>query len=219
MAASAKTCCGCNQNFDSLSKCSACKEAQYCSKACQVSHWKTHKIECEQTRLNNLLLKISKNEYTGFMDCDAFDAFMGSMDQMLKHALKKQVDLPPLTKFLNPKRYFENERHKGSKSKVSPCQEVKGIMQYLTMAAYNKTNSSKLDFYDKLSDNSTQAKQQILDFCNVNDKKMNKKLGKFSTLLIQMSLLKYKNQKVLSFVFVDYVTSLNWCKVLVSILV
>ena len=32
-----------------LSDCARCKQARYCSKACQVAHWPAHKLECKNS--------------------------------------------------------------------------------------------------------------------------------------------------------------------------
>ena len=32
-----------------LSDCARCKQARYCSKACQVAHWSSHKLECKSS--------------------------------------------------------------------------------------------------------------------------------------------------------------------------
>ena len=39
-------CCGPGQ--PSLLSCSACKQTKYCSRTCQKSHWKTHKLRCSK---------------------------------------------------------------------------------------------------------------------------------------------------------------------------
>ncbi len=43
-------CCGCEKPSSNLKKCSSCGVAAYCSRACQVQHWKEggHKQECAQ---------------------------------------------------------------------------------------------------------------------------------------------------------------------------
>ena len=43
-------CSGCGRQATSLKKCSRCRVAAYCSRACQVHHWKEggHKQECAQ---------------------------------------------------------------------------------------------------------------------------------------------------------------------------
>ena len=44
------SCSGCGQRVSSLKKCSRCHVAAYCSRACQVQHWKKggHKQQCAQ---------------------------------------------------------------------------------------------------------------------------------------------------------------------------
>jgi hypothetical protein len=40
-------CSNCGEEAAQLMKCGRCKGPQYCSKACQVQHWKAeHKAEC-----------------------------------------------------------------------------------------------------------------------------------------------------------------------------
>jgi hypothetical protein len=39
-------CAQCNFEFPHLKICSRCEQVRYCSKACQRSHWKVHKKEC-----------------------------------------------------------------------------------------------------------------------------------------------------------------------------
>lgn len=42
------SCWGCGKKFKKMQCCSKCKEARYCSKACQVSHWQgQHKFSCK----------------------------------------------------------------------------------------------------------------------------------------------------------------------------
>jgi hypothetical protein len=42
-----KRCFWCRQRFSSLLRCAGCKSVAYCSKDCQVGHWKAgHKQEC-----------------------------------------------------------------------------------------------------------------------------------------------------------------------------
>ena len=46
---------------DATNGCSKCKKAQYCSKKCQLAHWKNHKTYCGKTICNIQKLKeISK---------------------------------------------------------------------------------------------------------------------------------------------------------------
>ena len=49
-AVSVPRCSGCGNNAAHLRKCAACKVAAYCSRACQVKHWKEggHRRECAQ---------------------------------------------------------------------------------------------------------------------------------------------------------------------------
>ena len=43
----ADTCDYCGQ-YSTTKKCSGCKEARYCTPACQKSHWSDHKLLCRQ---------------------------------------------------------------------------------------------------------------------------------------------------------------------------
>ena len=45
---STRGCDCCGSRVKALSKCNACKKASYCSRECQVNHWKTHKVECKK---------------------------------------------------------------------------------------------------------------------------------------------------------------------------
>lgn len=46
-------CHGCDQMFErKLMECSRCKSASYCSKECQVAHWKVHKHHCKKRDVN-----------------------------------------------------------------------------------------------------------------------------------------------------------------------
>lgn len=44
-------CAGCHHTKLDLMQCSQCRSYYYCSKECQVSHWKTHKKECKQVEI------------------------------------------------------------------------------------------------------------------------------------------------------------------------
>ncbi|PRW58525.1 SET domain [Chlorella sorokiniana] len=44
------SCAGCGSSSVELHSCSACRQAEYCSKACQVKHWPEHKAECKAAR-------------------------------------------------------------------------------------------------------------------------------------------------------------------------
>jgi MYND finger len=43
-----------------LQRCSACKKAKYCSRTCQLKHWKDHKAECKATQELNPALARSQ---------------------------------------------------------------------------------------------------------------------------------------------------------------
>ena len=47
---SASACSGCSKSSFQLRKCGGCRQAAYCSRGCQVRHWKEggHKQECAQ---------------------------------------------------------------------------------------------------------------------------------------------------------------------------
>ena len=48
-----------------LLKCNGCGMALYCSKECQRSHWKAHKVDCKrQQALNKLTIDILKEAST-----------------------------------------------------------------------------------------------------------------------------------------------------------
>ena len=42
----ARTCAHCSKVGASMKKCRQCKKIYYCSKACQVAHWPTHRVAC-----------------------------------------------------------------------------------------------------------------------------------------------------------------------------
>ena len=44
----ATLCSNCSKEGGTLSKCSACKRASYCSKECQKQHWNEHKKTCKK---------------------------------------------------------------------------------------------------------------------------------------------------------------------------
>jgi len=48
VGAKKKCCATCGKTDVKLMACSRCKKAFYCSKPCQVSGWKTHKLVCKQ---------------------------------------------------------------------------------------------------------------------------------------------------------------------------
>mmetsp|Transcript_37067 Transcript_37067/g.64990 ORF Transcript_37067/g.64990 Transcript_37067/m.64990 type:complete len:556 (-) Transcript_37067:298-1965(-) len=42
-----KRCDGCNEIFEMLRQCNRCKRSFYCTRECQLNHWRTHKAECQ----------------------------------------------------------------------------------------------------------------------------------------------------------------------------
>ncbi|CAN0042741.1 unnamed protein product, partial [Phaeothamnion confervicola] len=45
------SCCGRDEQPNvKLLQCGACKTTKYCSKQCQVDHWKSHKAQCKEAR-------------------------------------------------------------------------------------------------------------------------------------------------------------------------
>ena len=57
------SCAQCNNNQSKLLLCGACKQVRYCSKNCQVSHWKSnHKHQCKQMRNKQNKASETKNE-------------------------------------------------------------------------------------------------------------------------------------------------------------
>jgi len=52
MACNKFFCFGCTQPLDNsqLQWCSGCKQAYYCARTCQKTHWKEHKLICSQNR-------------------------------------------------------------------------------------------------------------------------------------------------------------------------
>lgn len=45
-------CSNCKQEKSGMRQCSACKNALYCSKACQNQHWRQHKRQCTGLKTN-----------------------------------------------------------------------------------------------------------------------------------------------------------------------
>jgi hypothetical protein len=43
----AKACSKCGAEGDNMQRCGRCKAVYYCSRECQVGHWKEHKVKCE----------------------------------------------------------------------------------------------------------------------------------------------------------------------------
>jgi hypothetical protein len=42
-----RVCWLCGSAAEKLKKCTGCQAALYCSKDCQVAHWKEHKSDCK----------------------------------------------------------------------------------------------------------------------------------------------------------------------------
>ena len=53
-------CWGCREMREELLKCSICKKAVYCSRACQKQHWRIHKHDCQDLDENYCSIQISK---------------------------------------------------------------------------------------------------------------------------------------------------------------
>ena len=45
---SMKGCAKCGNRLKALSKCAGCRTVSYCSRECQVQHWKDHKVQCKK---------------------------------------------------------------------------------------------------------------------------------------------------------------------------
>jgi len=65
------TCFGCNQKMKDLKLCSRCKTAMYCSRECQVAHWKgSHKKLCRHMNMLSNLVKMDFSTFDGFTHWD-----------------------------------------------------------------------------------------------------------------------------------------------------
>ncbi|EUC55442.1 MYND finger protein [Rhizoctonia solani AG-3 Rhs1AP] len=58
------TCAQCHKRLvqSDLKRCSKCKKATYCSKECQIAHWKTHKLSCSKPSAQIVAIEVI-NEY------------------------------------------------------------------------------------------------------------------------------------------------------------
>ena len=60
-------CLNCLKEVSASLRCSRCRTALYCSKACQKKHWKVHKNICEDSNTdednNEKLFLKAKNQY------------------------------------------------------------------------------------------------------------------------------------------------------------
>eukprot|EP01084_Bolivina_argentea_P005998 11339_1 len=115
-------------------------------------------IDNAHTKMDQLLFDIAKDEKTAFMCPKPYDQAVIKIAQN-PHPLGLPSPLPALMTFLNPKRYLvsikgykphniaiTNDEQKQNNFKVvSCCQEVSGIMQYLSMSAL--INGDYLTFY------------------------------------------------------------------------
>ncbi|PCH40923.1 hypothetical protein WOLCODRAFT_137075 [Wolfiporia cocos MD-104 SS10] len=52
--------CGKTLPRSEIKVCSRCRQARYCSPACQRAHWRAHRIECGEGTMSDLLLKLAE---------------------------------------------------------------------------------------------------------------------------------------------------------------
>ena len=67
--ANRQVCFCCGVKSENLKRCSKCQEAYYCSKDCQIVHWKkTHKKLCQHMETLSQLAKFDFSHFTGCID-------------------------------------------------------------------------------------------------------------------------------------------------------
>eukprot|EP01084_Bolivina_argentea_P126378 223780_1 len=205
-------CSNCKSNKKKLQRCAACMAVCYCSKECQILHWKSgHKTECKMKQIDRLLLDLSNGEKTGFMQPKYFDEKLLEMAQRYADITLGFGDippmLPPLMDFIDPVRYLTNildadwdiiddtrKNKENSDQKLekafdineikhtSPCQEVFGIMQYLSMCG--RVERDYLSFFDD-SKREEKALNVLHNFVHKNN-------SPFSMLFVLIGLSQYK---------------------------
>lgn len=104
-----KKCFLCSSQENKLKKCASCKSAYYCSKECQMLHWKIHKIVCKQEQSNNYLDNIfdaicargvliySIEPYT-IQNITDFDIFIKQFEKLLRENENFYRQINDLTK-------------------------------------------------------------------------------------------------------------------------
>jgi hypothetical protein len=53
------TCLHCLKEVEGCSRCSKCRTALYCNRACQEKHWPVHKNSCANSNDENSIIKLS----------------------------------------------------------------------------------------------------------------------------------------------------------------
>ncbi|EIW78283.1 ankyrin [Coniophora puteana RWD-64-598 SS2] len=131
-----RKCASCHKRADDMKRCSRCQTVLYCSTDCQVSHWQTHKVECQSfSGENTVTLKPT------YMD--GGHAFTMSTSDIVRRAMGTARDAG--AKFDVP---FASTRGASEKSMVIKVQSNLGQGPLLV---YNKKRD--LNCYIHRSDN------------------------------------------------------------------
>lgn len=100
------TCFGCGQQAEQqLKRCSTCKLAYYCSRDCQLGHWKTsHKKLCRHYQMLSNLVKMDFSKFEGFVNWNFAVEQMPSIEEQEErnrqalHDWMREKGLEPLSK-------------------------------------------------------------------------------------------------------------------------
>ncbi|KAH9867251.1 hypothetical protein IAQ61_007843 [Plenodomus lingam] len=127
------TCAACGN--PATDKCSGCRSINYCGKFCQTTHWKSHKLTCEQRLLEKALSRVAilvQKAYFDFSE-QTFDTQIIKVeecgDQWLIQDGDQQRKRTYFVKF--PQHLMKNEQMKQAVLCAWKCNEALGFLHQL----------------------------------------------------------------------------------------